>query len=54
MWLFRNFVIPELNTYTAEVLETVLSDLPNSRLAWYGFNIVLLLFRELKFPVANS
>lgn len=54
MWLFLNFVIPELNTYTAEVLETVLSHLPNSCLAWYDFNIVPLVFRELKFPVANS
>lgn len=23
MWLFLDFVIPELNTYTAEVLETL-------------------------------
>ena len=28
MWLFLGFVIPELSTFTAEVLESVLPDLP--------------------------
>lgn len=41
MRLFLDFLVPELNTYTAEVLETVLPGLPNS-LAWCGITAVLL------------
>lgn len=44
MWLFLDFIIPELNTYIARCWkECVLPDLLNS-VAWYGFNVVLLHF----------